>query len=80
MKKTALIGFSSLAAVFVFGAATTAFRVTSRRQNPKRRARLNAMKTDAANAIRRRTKFNGLRNGAKALRELGNRHFRFHTA
>lgn len=75
MKRSTLIGISSLAAVIVFGAATTTRHLTSRRQPPKRRARFDARKTFAVKGRRRRAMVNGLRRGATAVRQL-----RFSTA
>jgi len=80
MKRATLIGVSSLAAVIVFGAATTARRLANRRQPPKRRARLDARKTSAVKGSRRRAALDGLRRGARAVRQLRNHHLRFSTA
>ena len=80
MKRSTLIGMGSLAAVIVFGAATTAGRLTSRRQPAKRRARLGARKTFAVKARHRRPVLDGLRRGARAVQQLRNHRPRFSTA
>jgi len=77
MKRSTLIGIGSLAAVIVFGAATTAGRITSRRQPAKRRARPGARKTFTVKARHRRAGLEGLRRGARAVQQLRNHRLRF---